>query len=208
MKKQYECVIFDLDGTMLNTEKMNLVPLQRLIKEEQGIDVEYDELKKYTAYAGKKALELLKFEDIESSYKKWVCYVNEFEEGAILYENFDYVIKTLHNKGISCGIASSKLRKQYEIDFIPTGLHTYMKSVVLADDTNNHKPHPEPLLKAAEILNIDPKNSLYVGDTIADYKSSKAAGMDFALALWGAFDTSEIDAKYELNNPMDILEII
>lgn len=208
MKKQYECVIFDLDGTVLNTEKMNLIPLQRLIKEEKGLDISYDELKKYMAYAGRKTLEMLGFEDIETSYSKWVTYVNEFEDGATLYDRFDEVIKTLHDKGIVCGIASSKLRKQYEIDFLPTGLHKYMKSIVLGDDTKNHKPHPEPLLKAIEILGINAENSLYVGDTIADYKSSKAAGMDFALALWGAYDISEIEAHYELENPIDILEII
>lgn len=208
MKKQYECVIFDLDGTVLNTEKMNLIPLQRLIKEEKDLDISYDELKKYMAYAGRKTLEMLGFEDIETSYTKWVKYVNEFEEGATLYARFDEVIKTLHDKGIVCGIASSKLRKQYEIDFFPTGLHKYMKSIVLGDDTENHKPHPEPLLKAIEILGINAEKSLYVGDTIADYKSSKAAGMDFALALWGAHDISEIKAHYELKNPIDILEVI
>lgn len=208
MKKQYECVIFDLDGTVLNTEKMNLIPLQRLIKEEKGIEISYNELKTYMAYTGEKTLELLGFEDIESSYTKWVRYVNEFEEGATLYDGFDEVIKTLHDKGIACGIASSKLRKQYEIDFFPTGLNKYMSSVVLADDTKNHKPHPEPLLKAIEILGIDAEKSLYVGDTIADYKSSKSAGMDFALALWGAHNISGIEAHYELKNPIDILEII
>lgn len=207
MAKQYECIIFDLDGTVLNTEKMNLIPLQRVIKEEKGLDISYDELKKYMAYAGKKTLELLGFEDIESSYTKWVKYVNEFEERATLYGGFDEVIKTLHDRGIVCGIASSKLRKQYEIDFLPTGLQKYMKSIILADDTENHKPHPEPLLKAVQILNINPEKSLYIGDTIGDYNSSKAAGMDFALALWGAYDT-KIEAHYKFKEPIDILSII
>lgn len=208
MKKKYKCIIFDLDGTMLNTERMNIVPLQRLIKEEKGIDIPYNELLKYTAHPGKKTLELLGFENIEVSYAKWVKYVNEFEEGAILYKGFDKVIDYLTNKGILCGIASSKLRNQYEIDFYPTGLQHNMKSVVLAEDTTNHKPHPEPLLKAVELLNIDPKDSMYIGDTIADYKSSLAAGMDFALALWGASSLEGINATYELSEPMDIIKIL
>lgn len=206
--KKYKCIIFDLDGTMLDTEKMNMIPLQRLIKEELSLDIKYEDLLKYRAYAGKTTLKLLGFKDIETSYSKWVKYVNEYEEGAKLYEGFDEVIKTLDKKGILCGIASSKMKAQYEIDFLKTGLQSYMKSVILAEDTENHKPHPEPLLKAAEILNIEPKDAMYVGDTIADYESTKAAGMDFGLAVWGATDTNGIVADHYLNNPKDILKVL
>lgn len=206
--KNYKCIIFDLDGTMLDTEKMNIIPLQKLIKEELGQTISYDELLKYRAYAGKKTLELLGFKNIEKSYEKWVKYVNEFEGGATLYDGFNEVMAGLDSNGIICGIASSKMKKQYEIDFLKTGLQIYMKSVVLAEDTENHKPHPEPLLKAVEILNIDPKDTIYIGDTIADYKSSKAAGMSFGLALWGAADVSNINADYNLDKPSDILNIL
>lgn len=203
--KEYKGIIFDLDGTLLNTERMNLIPLKRLIKEELNMDMPYDSLLKYKAYPGLKTLEELGFENIELSYEKWVRYVNEFEESATLYEGFDKVIKTLFEKGILCGIASSKTKSQYEIDFLPTGLKGYMNGVVLADDTDNHKPHPDPLLKAANMMNVDPDRCMYVGDTIVDYESSKAANMDFALALWGASDLSGIDADYNLEQPLDLL---
>ncbi len=121
---------------------------------------------------------------------------------------FKEVIELLDKNGILLGIASSKMKNQYEIDFFKTGLQRYMKSVVLAEDTENHKPHPEPLLKAVELLNISPKDAIYVGDTIADYKASKEAEMDFALATWGAFDLTDIKADYNLNQPKDILKIL
>ncbi|MDU2292043.1 HAD family hydrolase [Clostridium disporicum] len=206
--KKYKCIIFDLDGTMLDTEKMNMIPLQRLIKEELSIDIKYEDLLKYRAYAGKTTLKMLGFKDIEASYSKWVKYVNEYEDGAKLYEGFDEVIKGLDENGILCGIASSKMKSQYEIDFLKTGLQSYMKSVILAEDTENHKPHPEPLLKAIEILNIEPKDAMYVGDTFTDYKSTKAAGMDFGLAVWGATDLDGIKADHYLNTPKDILKVL
>ena len=206
--KKYKCIIFDLDGTMLDTEKMNMIPLQRLIKEELSIDIKYEDLLKYRAYAGKTTLKMLGFKDIEASYSKWVKYVNEYEDGAKLYEGFDEVIKGLDENGILCGIASSKMKSQYEIDFLKTGLQSYMKSVILAEDTENHKPHPEPLLKAIEILNIEPKDAMYVGDTFADYKSTKAAGMDFGLAVWGATDLDGIKADHYLNTPKDLLKVL
>ena len=204
---KYKCMLFDLDGTVLNTERMNMIPLQRLIKEELGLEINYNDLLKYKAYAGIKTLEELGFKDIERSYSKWVKYVNEFEEGATLFEGFEEVFKELNNRNIICGIVSAKTRDQYEIDFIQKGLDKYVKCEVLADDTELHKPHPDPLLKAAEILNISPSDCLYIGDTIFDYKASKAAGMDFGLALWGADFTEGINADYDLKEPKDLLEI-
>lgn len=50
---------FCLDGTVLDTERMNFVPLQRLIKEELGLEIEYDKLLKFKAYAGRRTLEEL-----------------------------------------------------------------------------------------------------------------------------------------------------
>lgn len=205
--KKYKCVIFDLDGTMLDTEEMNMIPLQRLIKEELNKDILYNDLLKYRAYAGKKTLELLGFNDIEKSYSKWVKYVNEYENGAELYDGFKEVIEALDKNNILCGISSSKTRAQYEIDFFKTGLQKYMKSVILAEDTENHKPHPEPLLKVAETLEVSPKEVVYVGDTFADYNAAKSAGMDFAFAIWGASDTNGIEADYNLNEPKDLLKV-
>lgn len=206
MNNKCKCVIFDIDGTILNTERMNFIPLQRVIKEEIGQDVEYEKLLKYKAYQGLRTVEELGFKDIERVYKKWVKYVNEFEESAVLYDGFHELIKTLDENGIICAIASSKMKKQYEIDFHPTGLQNYMKAVVLAEDTEKHKPYPDPLLKAAEIAGVSPEDCVYVGDTIFDYKATKAAGMKFALALWGASDLTGIEADYNLKSPVDLLK--
>ena len=205
---KYKCIIFDLDGTVLDTERMNFVPLQRLIKDELGIKMDYNDLLKYKAYAGKKTLEELGVKDIEKSYSKWVKYVNEFEEGAILYDGFNEVFKQLTDKNIICGIVSSKTRNQYEIDFVSKGLDKYIQCKVLEEDTERHKPYPDPLLKFTEIVGVDPKDCMYIGDTIFDFKATKEAGMDFGIALWGADSLDRIKADYEFLKPIDILKAI
>lgn len=205
---KYKCIIFDLDGTVLNTERMNFVPLQRLVKEELGVTIEYNNLLKYKAYAGKKTLEELGIKDIEKSYSKWVKYVNEFEEGAILYDGFNEVFKELTDNNIICGIVSSKTREQYEIDFVSKGLDKYIECEVLADDTERHKPSPEPLLKFTERVGVEPRDCMYIGDTIFDFKATKAAGMDFGMAMWGTDDLEGINADVYFKEPIDILKTL
>lgn len=93
-------------------------------------------------------------------------YVNEFEEGAVLYDGFEEVFKSLNDNNIICGIVSSKTRDQYEIDFVSKGLDKYIQCKVLEEDTERHKPYPDPLLKFTEIVGVDPKDCMYIGDTI------------------------------------------
>lgn len=206
--KKYKCIIFDIDGTILDTEKMNLIPLKRLIKEVKGIDVKYEDLIFALALPGKETLRRLEFDNIEENYDKWVKYVGEYEKGAELYKGIDTVIKKLHKNNINLGIVSSKTKSQYDIDFLKTGLHECMKSVVLVDDTENHKPHPEPILKAINDIGCKKDDCIYVGDTLSDYICSKNVGIDFALATWGCKDRKGIKEEIELRNVEDLLDLI
>ena len=206
--KKYKCIIFDIDGTILDTEKMNLIPLKRLIKEEKGIDMKYEDLLFALALPGKKSLEKLGFEDIDKSYSKWVKYVNEYEDRAQLYNPIDKVIREIHSKNIVCAVVSSKNKSQYEIDFLPTGLHECMSAVILEDDTINHKPHPEPLEKIINMLDVKVEDCIYIGDTLSDSKCSKACNMDFGLALWGVKGENKINSDVILQKPEDLLELI
>ena len=81
--------------------------------------------------------------------------------------------KQFKNKKIKQAIVSSKLREQYEIDIVSKGIDQYMEAVILQDDTTFHKPHPEPLLKCIEKLNLKPEEVIYIGDAQSDYEASK-----------------------------------
>lgn len=205
---KYDAIIYDLDGTVLNTFDMNIYPLMKIVKEELGLDMSYDDLTPYTAIPGPKSLEILGIEDIPNVYERWVKYVNEYKGGATIYYNFDEIIHNLHGKVIQA-VVSSKKRQQYYIDINGKNLHSYFSAVVLLEDTKKHKPDAEPLLHCAKKLGIDPDKCLYVGDSLSDFDSAKNAGMDFAFASWASFKPEAIvDPTYTINHPNELLNVV
>ena len=80
--KHYKAIIFDIDGTLLNTVDQNMYPLIRIIKEELDEDWTYEQVVPFTANAGLKTLEILGIRDIDTVYARWVRYVNEYGPGA------------------------------------------------------------------------------------------------------------------------------
>lgn len=206
--KRYKAVIYDIDGTLLDTLKMNMYPLMKIIKEETGEDWTFEQVLKFAPYPGKKVMEELGVKDQEKTYARWVQYVNDYEEGATLFEGFEEVLETFKNHNIKQAIVSSKLRDQYEIDVVSKGIDQYMAAVILEDDTTFHKPHPEPLLKCIEKLNLKPEEVIYIGDAHSDYEAAKNAHIDFGFAKWGSVAIQEIPATFSFDRPNDLLKLI
>ena len=82
--KKYKAIIYDLDGTVLNTINMNMYPLIKIIKEETGEDWTFEQVLKFLPYPGMKVMEELQVADKEKAYARWVKYVNVMKK-ALLY---------------------------------------------------------------------------------------------------------------------------
>lgn len=206
--KGYKAVIYDIDGTLLDTLKMNMIPLQRIIQEELHEDWTYEEVLRFAPYPGMKVMEELNIKDKSQVYARWVRYVNEFADGAVPYPDVEYVLSKLCEKGIRQAVVSAKLRKQYEIDFVSKGFGQYIETEVLADDTDKHKPDPEPIMLCLKKLGLDKKDVVYIGDALSDYQACIHAGVDFAYAKWGSVSDKGIKADIVLEEPLDILRFI
>ena len=206
--KKYKAIIYDLDGTVLNTINMNMYPLIKIIKEETGEDWTFEQVLKFLPYPGMKVMEELQVADKEKAYARWVKYVNEYEEGASLYPGFEEIFEAF-DRSIIQAVASAKTTAQYQIDFVAKGLDKYMKTAVLANDTVKHKPDPEPLLECLKRLSLQPEDVIYIGDAHSDYLASKNAGIDFGYAKWGSVSAKGIDKPdHVFAQPLDLLKLL
>jgi len=122
----------------------------------------------------------------------------------------DTLAKLTQAAGVKLIVATSKVRDEYETEFIPKfEIAKYFSGAVTASDTKLHKPNPDPILAGIKLGNNVPADSVYVGDTINDMTAAHAAGIKFAGAMWGAAMPEKLaEADYQLQHPSDLLKLI
>ncbi|UTY37972.1 bis(5'-nucleosyl)-tetraphosphatase (symmetrical) YqeK [Allocoprobacillus halotolerans] len=207
--KKYKAIIYDIDGTVLNTLNMNMYPLMKIIKEELNEDWSFEDVLKFAAYPGMKVMEELGIQDKEKTYARWVQYVNAYEEGASLYEGFETVFPAFQKAGIIQAVVSAKTKAQYQIDMVDKGLDQYMEVAILAEDTTKHKPDPEPLLECIKRLQVDLTDVIYIGDAKSDALASLNAHINFGYAKWGNVLKEDLEgATFIFEKPLDLLGLI
>lgn len=101
------------------------------------------------------------------------------------FDGIDGFISTIESRGIAWGIVTNKATR-YTTPIVQTlGLHRRTTCIVSGDTTPHAKPHPAPLLHAAELLSVEPPNCWYIGDDERDIQAARAAGMPGIVADWG-----------------------
>lgn len=201
-------IIFDVDGTILDTEKAVISSLQFVLKEE-GKVYHQDELRFALGIPGDAALKKLNIPDIEKVGSKWSRMVLEFSNEVLIFNGLKQVIETLSNSPIRLGIVTSKTKQEVTDEFDPFGISHHFEHIISASDTKKHKPHPEPLMECLERMNINKENTIYIGDSIYDLQCAKSVGVKFALALWGSKSINGFEtADFILNEPKDVLDLI
>ncbi|WP_042472514.1 HAD family hydrolase [Bacillus ndiopicus] len=204
----YKCIIFDVDGTILDTEMAMLKSLQKVLLEEIGQEHKLESLRFILGIPGRESLKQLEINDVERMLDIWSRKVLEFSDEVSVFSGLAEVIQKLTQSSVKIGIVTSKTRQQMLDEFDHFGLSHFFEVIICADDTEKHKPNPEPLLACLEKLRMNPQHTIYIGDSIYDMQCAKNAGAHFGLALWGSKTTEGFTAEHILTKPTDILKLI
>ncbi len=106
------------------------------------------------------------------------------------------VLVRLREEGRRLGVVTAKRRATVELAFAQVPLGHLFGTIVGGDETERHKPDPEPLLLGAERLGADPAETAYVGDSPFDVRAAKAAGMLAVAVTWGRIhDRGRLEAE-------------
>lgn len=188
-----EAVVFDLDGTLIDTIDLIRISMRYATRNVLGRVVPDEELmrnvgvplsRQMREFDPKRADELLRV------YRQYNS--ERHDELAAIYPGTLAALKWLQNRGMPLGVVTSKGTRMATRGLDLFQLRHYFSVVVSADDVEFHKPEPHPLIYAAEALTVDVERCAYVGDSPHDMNCAIAAGAVSIAALWGAFSKEEV----------------
>ena len=205
---KYTNIVFDIDGTLIDTEDIILNSLQKVLKDLHNRCEKKEDLRFALGITGPKALEILKIYDNGKTLQTWTEYMLNDSKRIRLFPGITEVLKKLKYMNIKLGLITSRTRDEYEKQFIPVGISEYFENIVCSEDTLKHKPNGEPMRKYLEISDTENTKTLYIGDSTYDMQCALAEKTDCALALWGCSDLKGIKSTYTLKRPEDIFDIL
>lgn len=209
----YTHFIFDIDGTLVDTEKTGVLSLQKTIRDMMGIEMPYDEVYKFFGIPSSKVASLLKYPQEESFAHTWEQNFIDMRYLMKTFPGVDSMLQSLKEAGIHLGVVTSRSRFEVDNDPIFAGMADLFEVVISAEDSEKHKPEPDPVLaymrKSSELTGteVKPQDCIYLGDTMHDYGCGHSAGCDFALADWKEKGMQGIPAEYRFTTSEEILKI-
>ena len=214
----YKGVFFDLDGTLADTAPDLVAAANQLLIARNLAPKQYEILRP-CASAGARGLIGGAF-GIDPDHPDFIPLRDEFFANyekallvnSVLFEGVEHLLDQLDGAKLPWGIVTNKSERFTNPLTDLMGLRQRAASTVSGDTTPYSKPHPEPILHATRIANIDPTSSVYVGDDIRDIVAGKAAGMKTIAAAYGYCGCEEPPeawgADYLVRHPKELLEII
>lgn len=198
MNYQNKAVLFDLDGTLIDTAP-DFIRIIKKMCQDYNHPCPTDNAIREQVSAGATAMTGLIFADTLKDDPKLMAYrqifLNEYEQDICvdsqLFDGLDNLLTCLDGQGILWGIVTNKPRHLTMLLLDKLQLSKRCKVVVCPDDVQHTKPDPEPLFLAVERLNqkfgtnIDAKNCVYVGDHIRDIQAGNRADMTTVVAKYG-----------------------
>lgn len=188
-------VLFDLDGTLIDTYRLYLECYRRALEPHLGYAPGDAEIA-----ARRPASERRFLDEWLGDEAGGVCHAEvrrlyarhfrELWEGH--YEGVPEMLAALRSAGYPLGIVTGKGREAWEVTQASADLGA-LDVVVTDDDVHAAKPDPGGLLAAADALGIAPERAVYIGDSTADMQAGRNAGMRIGAALWPKTAPGEAD---------------
>lgn len=214
--KKYDTVIFDLDGTLLNTiedltDGVNYVMEQYGFPQWKICDIRNfvgNGIRNLMIKATPDGEENPKFEEIFKNFKEY--YTEHCRIKTTPYDGVTELLKRLHTFGYKMAIVSNKnhqaVQELNEIYF-----DEYISAAIGEKPGVRKKPAPDSVGEALKKLGADKEKAIYVGDSEVDAQTAKNSEMDYVLVTWGFRDREQLEVYNPvsfIDTPMELVDIL
>lgn len=190
-----KAVLFDLDGTLLDTNDLILASFKEAFSKCLDIDLEDSEIANhfgkplqysFSSYGDKN-----KVEEMIKTYRDYND--KNHDNQCRPFDGVHEVLQTLKDIGIKIAIVTSKRKIMSERGMKISAIYDYIDVIITPECTEKHKPNKDPALKACELLNVHPEHSIFVGDSTFDILCGKDAGCYTCAVRYTALPIEELE---------------
>jgi len=204
-------VLFDMDGTLLDSENLSLEATNFGFREVLGRETTDEESSKLIGRPISKVLEEWFPDKGHEIYSTGRAFFNSHLDRIRMYPGVREMILKLQQAGYKLGVVSSSHRSDIAKLLGSAGVLQYMETFVGQEDTIYQKPDPEPLNLALKRMMLRPEEAVYVGDQPYDIIAAHGAGLRAIGAVWGTGLKSQLEAyrpDFIVDSPASLTALI
>jgi pyrophosphatase PpaX len=188
--------LLDLDGTVIDSVRLIRESHRHATRTVLGVDWEDEVLVRHVGRPLLEQMEVFSPErarELYDVYREW----NHANTAALLqpYPGIEPLLAELRDAGVRLGVVTSKSRDAVDLAFAVLPLDGYFDVVITSDDSERHKPDPDPLLVALDRMGGAVEDAVYVGDAPYDIRAGHAAGMATIAVTWGFFGRHDLASE-------------
>lgn len=208
----YRAVLFDFDGTIMDTTALIIESFKYTVRKHLNYEITPEEIYPSFGIPLITALEDLapgRGEELIKTYREFN--LANHDRMVKMFDQVPETLTALKQRGYKIGLVTSKARHSLNKGLDLYNLHPYFDAIVAMEDTNNHKPHPEPVLHCLRLLETAPEQALYVGDSPHDIKCAHAAGVKAVAVRWSYLSWDSILAEnpeFVINSLDELITIV
>ncbi len=192
--KKYLCIIFDVDGTLTQTNELIFASINFISNKYLGKTFTPEEITKMFGPPDEGAiLNLVGKENSDAAMEDFIdFYKSNHAAMARLYPGVDKLLNYLKQSGLILSVFTGKGRRSAMITLKELGIVKYFDMIVSGSDVVNHKPSAEGIQSVMNYFGLDKDRVLMVGDAVADVKAAHEAGIQIAAVVWDSYGKEKV----------------
>ncbi len=213
MNAQLQAIIFDADGTLLDTREFIYQALEQTLAT-HGHEVPTRDI--MSTHMGKHLIDMYQSIAPSGDSDAMAGHHRKLHDAELLhlvagYEGLHELLRSIRALGLKIAVCTSR-GKNADVLLRQVGVRDDIDVLVTADDVEHHKPHPEAVLKSLSALACMPEHAVMIGDTTADIGAGKAAGVAATIGVTHGFGKEsvlrEAGADHIVHHLNDILPLL